>query len=335
MSDIENSSLDNPEKKQSGTPMLQRCIGVVYGTSYAVIQRVISRFKRRSVSGESPADDIPDQPVQLSQVDKAPSDRLGDTAEMPESNQPVQQEEQGLPTEQIIVPIDDVGLSETSEMKISQATITDVIHGRFTDLSNNLQELSRHFENIQSSINEISSQIAGGVHNDLAREDTNGDLESSSENVKNLQSSINELSSQITAKIKNDLIHQETIRKMDLELQEYKQDKLFDVIRPICTAMIVLYDHVGMYKSDNDEGMHDVLSKIQEEISDSLRIAGAEEYSSEGKEFHPSAFIQAIETEETVSDDLNGTVSKTITKGYGLRGKVIRPERVSVYKKQQ
>jgi len=297
MSDIENSSLDNHEKKQSGTPMLQICIGLVYGTFVGLKSRVTSLFNRRSVSDESAVDDSSDQPAQLAQSDKELGDRLGDTAEMPESNQPDQQEEQGLPTEQIIVPIDDIDSAEPSETPSNMATITDVLQGRFNDLSNNLQELSGHFENLQSSINELSSQI--------------------------------------TDKIKTDRMREDTIRGMDLELQEYRQDRLFDAIRPICMAMIALHDHVAIYmsRSESDVDAGDVIGSILEEISGNLRIAGVEEYWTEGKEFHASAMSHAIETEHTESDDLNGKVFKTITKGYGLRGKVLRPERVSVYKK--
>jgi molecular chaperone GrpE len=129
------------------------------------------------------------------------------------------------------------------------------------------------------------------------------------------------------------------IDRLHAELQEYKQDLLLKVQRPIFIDLIQLHDDVGKMmdaKSPSDsadasaETLRGILESIQTAIEDILYRQGVEPFDVEGGEFDPRR-QRAVSTVTTDDPALNKTVALRLRKGFVAGDKLIRPEIVSVF----
>jgi len=129
------------------------------------------------------------------------------------------------------------------------------------------------------------------------------------------------------------------IDRLHAELQEYKQDLLLKIQRPIFVDLIQLHDDVGKMieaGSSSDAGalppaaVRGILESIQTAIEDILYRQGVEPFAVEGNEFDPRK-QRAISTLATYEATLNKTVAVRIRKGFLAGDKLIRPEIVTVF----
>jgi len=133
------------------------------------------------------------------------------------------------------------------------------------------------------------------------------------------------------------------IDRLHAELQEYKQDLLLKVQRPIFIDLIQLHDDIGkMIASrapspaggEEIAGFGGVLESIQTAIEDILYRQGVEPFSVEAAEFDPRR-QRAISTQATDEPALNRTVATRLRKGFQAGEKLIRPEVVTVFTLRQ
>ncbi|MFI5454148.1 MAG: nucleotide exchange factor GrpE [Isosphaerales bacterium] len=133
------------------------------------------------------------------------------------------------------------------------------------------------------------------------------------------------------------------IDRLHAELQEYKQDLLLKVQRPIFVDLIQLHDDVGKMieaRSSSDAGalqagaFRSILESIQTAIEDILYRQGVEPFALEGNEFDPRR-QRAISTLATDDAALNKTIASRLRKGFLAGDKVIRPEIVTVFTLRQ
>jgi molecular chaperone GrpE len=135
------------------------------------------------------------------------------------------------------------------------------------------------------------------------------------------------------------------IDRLHAELQEYKQDLLLKVQRPIFIDLIQLHDDIGkmieaqsqsQWQSATDAGpqgaldARGTLESIQTGIEDILYRQGVEPFVRDGNEFDPRR-QRAISTVPTEDLTLAKTVAARLRKGFQAGDKVIRPEIVTVY----
>jgi molecular chaperone GrpE len=129
------------------------------------------------------------------------------------------------------------------------------------------------------------------------------------------------------------------VDRLHAELQDYKQDFLLKVQRPIFIDLIQLHDDVGKMvearsSSDADPdraaNLRGVLDSIQTAIEDILYRQGVEPFSLEGTEFDPRK-QRAISTQVTDDPALNKRVAARLRKGFCSGEKLIRPEIVTVF----
>jgi molecular chaperone GrpE len=129
------------------------------------------------------------------------------------------------------------------------------------------------------------------------------------------------------------------VDRLHAELQDYKQDFLLKVQRPIFIDLIQLHDDVGKMldarakvESDPDRlaELRGVLEPIQTAIEDILYRQGVEPFAVDGLEFDPRR-QRAVSTQVTDEPTLNKTVASRIRKGFCSGDKLIRPEIVSVF----
>lgn len=129
------------------------------------------------------------------------------------------------------------------------------------------------------------------------------------------------------------------VDRLHAELQEYKQDLLLKVQRPIFIDLIQLHDDIGKLieaqPADQSEAprpgaVRPVLESIQTGIEDILYRQGVEPFVHEGHDFDPRK-QRAVSTVATDDRALAKTVAARLRKGFQAGDKIIRPEIVTVY----
>jgi molecular chaperone GrpE len=129
------------------------------------------------------------------------------------------------------------------------------------------------------------------------------------------------------------------IDRLHAELQEYKQDLLLKVQRPIFVDLIQLHDDIGKMiearsasdaEPDRAAALRGILESIQIAIEDILYRQGVEPFTAEGDPFDPRR-QRAVATAPTDDPVRNKTIAARLRKGFQAGDKLIRPEIVSVY----
>jgi molecular chaperone GrpE len=129
------------------------------------------------------------------------------------------------------------------------------------------------------------------------------------------------------------------IDRLHAELQEYKQDFLLKVQRPIFIDLIQLHDDIGKMiearptsdpEPERNQAIRGVIESIQTAIEDILYRQGVEPFALEGDEFDPRK-QRAVSTQVTDDPGLNKRVASRLRKGFQAGDKLIRPEVVTVF----
>jgi molecular chaperone GrpE len=154
---------------------------------------------------------------------------------------------------------------------------------------------------------------------------------------------IDALKSTFERELRAEASRERIVDRLHAELQDYKQDLLLKVQRPIFIDLIQLHDDVGKMaaaRSSADSDHPDTasfrarLESIQTAIEDILYRQGVEPFSVETDEFDPRR-QRAISTAPTEEPALNKRVAARIRKGFAAGEKLIRPELVSVFTLRQ
>ena len=150
---------------------------------------------------------------------------------------------------------------------------------------------------------------------------------------------IDALRSTFERELRAEANRERVIDRLHAELQDYKQDLLLKVQRPIFIDLIQLHDDVGKMmaarsSTDSDRdgaaSFRGILESIQTAIEDILYRQGVEPFSLDNGEFDPRR-QRALSTTPTDDPALNKTVAARVRKGFAAGEKLIRPELVSVY----
>jgi molecular chaperone GrpE len=129
------------------------------------------------------------------------------------------------------------------------------------------------------------------------------------------------------------------VDRLHAELQEYKQDLLLKVQRPIFIDLIQLHDDIGKMidaqPADQPEAPRAssvcaLLESIQTGIEDILYRQGVEPFVRDGNDFDPRR-QRALSTAPTDNPAMSKTIAARLRKGFQAGDKIIRPELVTVY----
>jgi molecular chaperone GrpE len=157
---------------------------------------------------------------------------------------------------------------------------------------------------------------------------------------------IDGLQAQFDREVRAEATREKVVDRLHAELQEYKQDLLLGVLRPVFVDLIQLHDDIGKMVAANagaegaGEGdragpvlrLLEVMQGYQQAIEDILDRQGVVAYTQDGPTFDPRR-QRAVATVSTDDPALARTIAARLRKGFRtLAGdKVIRAEIVSVY----
>lgn len=235
-------------------------------------------------------------------------------------------------------PFDDPGAAETEPL--SESSPVPESHERQEALFEEIaDELAEREALLAAAAEESEPGEPGPSAADLVRE--------TREAIDLLGERLNQrlagLQTQFDREVRAEATRERIVDRLHAELQEYKQDFLLKVQRPIFIDLIQLHDDIGKMaraiapNGDDDgeadergAGFRDTLESIQVAIEDVLYRQGVEPYRGEGEAFDPRR-QRALTTVPTDREELAKTIAERLRPGFLADDKVIRPELVSVY----
>jgi len=144
----------------------------------------------------------------------------------------------------------------------------------------------------------------------------------------------------VERELRAEMTRERVVDRLHAELQEYKQDLLMKVMRPVFVDLIQLHDEIGKMEDLRHDSAGDaepeidtvgpLLNSIRTGIEDILYRQGVEPFQHEQGSFDARR-QRAVTTVATDDPELNKTVAARIRQGFQAGDKVIRPELVSVY----
>lgn len=149
---------------------------------------------------------------------------------------------------------------------------------------------------------------------------------------------LEKLAASFDREVRAEASRERVVDRLHKELEEYKQDLLLKILRPVFIDMIQLHDDIGKMIEATDRAdlsadarrLLGVLAEYQQAIEDILYRQGVEPFEVEGSTFDARR-QRAAAPIPTTDPALAKTIAKRIRKGFAAEGKVIRPEIVSVY----
>jgi molecular chaperone GrpE len=137
--------------------------------------------------------------------------------------------------------------------------------------------------------------------------------------------------------IRAEATRERIVDRLHAELQDYKQDLLLKVQRPLFVDLIQLHDDIGKMidaqsKDDTGQltGVRDLLGSVRTGIEDILYRQGVEPFTANGDEFDPRR-QRSVTTVPTEEPERNKTIANRLRPGFQSGDRIIRPEIVAVY----
>lgn len=155
------------------------------------------------------------------------------------------------------------------------------------------------------------------------------------ETMAQLGGKIDRLQAAFDRELRAESSREKVVDRLHAELQEYKNDLLLKITRPIFIDLIQLHDDMGkLAGSLDDDSSKGILHDVQQGIEDVLYRQGVEPFQEAEESFDPRR-QRAISTLPTDDPEQNKRIAARIRPGFSSGEKVIRPELVSVFSFKQ
>jgi molecular chaperone GrpE len=163
-------------------------------------------------------------------------------------------------------------------------------------------------------------------------------IDSLLENSETLLEQVSALNKKFDQKIKTDMHKAEMFDNMHKELTQYKNGLITQIINNILIDIIQIIDindkNISLFENqdcseENYEKIIRILKGVSEDLTDVLYRQSVEPYTLDEIDVKRQKILQVIPTNDI---SLDRTIAKKIVPGYEKDGKIIRPERISIYK---
>jgi molecular chaperone GrpE len=245
--------------------------------------------------------------------------------------------------------------SETPILKfdLAPATIEGVAVAALSGLIESTDRDPLKASTAKGTVDSAGESNAKGLESVEVKESFGVDRETFAELKSTVVSAIESLASSLAGKfeklaasfereVRAEASRERVVDRLHKELEEYKQDLLLKILKPVFIDMIQLHDDIGKMIEATDRAdlsadarrLLGISAEYQQAIEDILYRQGVEPFEVEGSTF--DARRQRAAAPIPTSDPaLAKTIAKRIRKGFAAEGKVIRPEIVSVYVPQR
>jgi molecular chaperone GrpE len=140
----------------------------------------------------------------------------------------------------------------------------------------------------------------------------------------------------IDREIRAEATREKIVDRLHAELQEYKNDLLLKMLRPVLVDLIQLHDDMGKLAAAVDaadpasERVGRLVAGFQQGVEDILYRQGVEAFRVDGEAFDPrqQRAVSAVPNDDPAR---SRTIAARLRPGFRLDDRVIRPEVVSVH----
>jgi molecular chaperone GrpE len=157
-----------------------------------------------------------------------------------------------------------------------------------------------------------------------------------SELANSLGRRIDALAAAFDREVRAESTREKVVDRLHAELQDYKNDLLLNVLRPVFVDLIQLHDDIGKIvavqagPSEDTGRLVELMRGFQQGIEDILYRQGVEPFTVDDDAFDPRR-QRAFATVPTDDPEQAKRVAARLRKGFRSGEKIIRPEIVSVY----
>ena len=178
--------------------------------------------------------------------------------------------------------------------------------------------------------------------NDNSKNDENK-LEKILENIEDINGKVEILNNLFLKKIQSIEFEKKTTDKLYKELQEYKNDMYFHLIKPIVMSLVSIREsmkkNLKSFGAMSEEEKSEILQSYIEEVEIILENNDIEIYETniENDSYVDVKKQKIIKKIETPYEQLHGKIENILSSGYKYKDKIISPEKVEVniYKKPE
>ena len=178
--------------------------------------------------------------------------------------------------------------------------------------------------------------------NDNSKNDENK-LEKILENIEDINGKVEILNNLFLKKIQSIEFEKKATDKLYKELQEYKNDMYFQLIKPIVMSLVSIREsmkkNLKSFGAMSEEEKSEILQSYIEEVEIILENNDIEIYETniENDSYVDVKKQKIIKKIETPYEQLHGKIENILSSGYKYKDKIISPEKVEVniYKKPE
>ncbi len=164
------------------------------------------------------------------------------------------------------------------------------------------------------------------------------DVEATTE-MQALVMAVQRLHQSLEGKTKQEATYECLVENLSRELQQYREEIYFKLLRPIFLDLIHMYHDLGRLiddtvrrgTSDTMQLMVENIESFQETIEETLRTYGVEAFCVEGNSFLASK-QHVVRVIKTTDPYLDKQIARRLHKGFKYEEMVLSPEVVTVYK---
>jgi len=205
-----------------------------------------------------------------------------------------------------------------------------------------VEEKVKKEENEEESESESAAEQEEVDKNDDSKNDENK-LEKILRNVEDIDGKVEVLNDLFLKKIQSIEFEKKTTDRLYKELQEYKNDMYFQLIKPVVMSLVSLREsmkkNLKSFGVMSEEEKSEILQSYIEEVEIILENNDIEIYETniENDSYVDVKKQKIIKKIETPYEQLHGKIENVLSSGYKYKDKIISPEKVEVniYKKPE